>query len=73
MPTFDFKCSKCDHLFEEIVLPGEDFPRFCIKCNAPVKKVLTGSPGFIFKGSGFPTNDLRMAKDCKDMVKGKSV
>ena len=38
-----------------------------------IDKVITEFPGVIYKGSGFPTNDAKIAKDNRDMVAGKKV
>lgn len=52
---------------------GDDEPDVCPECGEDIKKIITKFPGVIYKGSGFPTNDARIAKDNRDMVKGKKV
>jgi len=59
MPTYDYRCTKCDHRFEAFQsmsdLPLSD----CPECNGPVKRVMGGGAGIIFKGSGFYVTDSK--------------
>jgi len=59
MPIYEYKCTKCGHIFEELrsIIDGEGAT--CPKCGAPAKKIFSGSVGFIFKGSGFYITDYK--------------
>lgn len=47
MPVFDFKCSKCECVFDEILsIDGRDGPVQCPDCGAPAKRLIN-SPAFV--------------------------
>jgi len=57
MPTYEYKCSKCEEVFE-IFQKITDAPlRECPVCGGEMKKIISGGIGIIFKGSGFYTTD----------------
>jgi putative FmdB family regulatory protein len=60
MPTYEYRCTQCRHLFDIYQAVGEAAPN-CPQCGAPTKKVFA-SVGLIFKGSGFHTTDYRKAE-----------
>jgi putative FmdB family regulatory protein len=56
MPTYEYICKACGHLFE-IVQSMKDEPlRECPRCGGELRKVFT-PPAISFKGSGFYTTD----------------
>lgn len=61
MPNYDYKCQKCEHVFE--VFQGMNDAKLtdCPKddCNGEVKRLLGTGAGVIFKGSGFYQTDYR--------------
>ena len=58
MPTYDYKCAECGHLFEELQSMKADALKDCPKCGKPaLKRLMTGGSGMIFKGSGFYLTD----------------
>jgi len=59
MPMYTFKCTKCGHVFEDIMpINTQTKDIKCPKCGAPVEKVLQ-TTGLKFKGSGFYINDYK--------------
>lgn len=40
MPIYEYKCLKCEHIFEEIVM-SEDEPSCCPKCGAEIKRIVS--------------------------------
>lgn len=79
MPTYDYRCEKCEHSFEEFQSITAKHLRKCPKCGAPKLKRLIGTgAGIIFKGSGFYETDYRSdsykkdAKAASDAAKPKS-
>lgn len=60
MPTYDYRCNKCEHtweLFQSIkAAPVKKCPA-CGKSSA--KRVIGPGAGIIFKGSGFYQTDYR--------------
>ncbi len=60
MPTYEYKCDECGHLFEQFQSIMAKPLRKCPKCGKPALKRLIGTgAGLIFKGSGFYTTDYR--------------
>jgi putative FmdB family regulatory protein len=57
MPTYDYKCTKCNLEFERFQRITEDPIKTCPECNGPVKRLIGGGTGIIFKGSGFYVTD----------------
>ena len=55
MPTYLYECENCGR-FEEFQKITDDPLKQCPECEGDVKKII-GSPGIIFKGSGFYSTD----------------
>ena len=61
MPTYEYECSSCSHSFEAFQSMSEDPLTSCPECGGPVRRLIGGGTGIIFKGSGFYVNDSRKA------------
>jgi putative FmdB family regulatory protein len=61
MPIFDLKCPKCGHTEPNHLFGKNDGCPNCPKCDAKMEK-LFGPADFIFKGSGFYSNDYPLKK-----------
>lgn len=61
MPTYDYECVECGHRFEAFQSMSEDPLTECEHCKGPVKRLISGGTGIIFKGSGFYVNDSSKA------------
>ncbi len=61
MPNYDYKCEKCEHVFEVFQSMKDDKLTDCQQpdCNGTVKRLLGTGAGLIFKGSGFYETDYR--------------
>ena len=59
MPTYEYRCLNCNHVFETLHEVGGD-PGPCPNCGGTPQRLFT-SVGLIFKGSGFHTTDYRKA------------
>ena len=58
MPTYDYSCTNCAHIFE-LRQPFESEPvTACPKCSHKARR-LFHSPAIIYKGSGFYTTDYK--------------
>jgi len=59
MPTYDYRCRKCGHVFEVVHGMSDDKPRRCPRCKGRAVRVPSGGAGLLFKGSGFYITDYR--------------
>jgi putative FmdB family regulatory protein len=60
MPTYDYRCDRCENRFERVQKFSDSPVKTCPKCRGPVKRVVHAT-GIVFKGSGFYINDSRKA------------
>lgn len=70
MPTYDYKCKKCNYEFEKFERITAEPLKICPQCNGEVKRLIGNGIGIIFKGSGFYTTDYKM-KETKNLPKTK--
>jgi len=60
MPTYDYKCEKCEHTFETMQGIKDDLLTKCPECKKKSLKRLIGMGGtIIFKGTGFYETDFK--------------
>ena len=59
MPTYEYRCTQCDHEFEKFQSMMEDPVDVCPVCGGKVKRLISGGAGLIFKGSGFYITDYK--------------
>ncbi|MDE0839530.1 MAG: zinc ribbon domain-containing protein [Kiritimatiellae bacterium] len=59
MPTYEYECQKCGHLFERFQNMSDERIKTCPECRGKVKRLLGAGAGIIFKGSGFYETDYR--------------
>ena len=59
MPTYDYECQKCGHIFEAFHSMNAEPLKQCPECKGKVRKLLGTGAGIIFKGSGFYQTDYR--------------
>jgi putative FmdB family regulatory protein len=60
MPTYTYKCEKCDEeqdVFHSIVTEPDIF---CKKCNSKCKRIFVGSTNFILKGTDWPSKGFSL-------------
>jgi len=72
MPTYEYKCRECEHLFEEFQAMSEEPVKICPSCGGPVQRLISGGGGLIFKGSGFYITDYKRAGEKKPSEKSES-
>ena len=58
MPTYDYECSS-GHRFEYLQSITAEPLTECITCGGPVRRLIGGGTGIIFKGSGFYVTDSK--------------
>ena len=59
MPIYEYKCKKCDTIFEELQSINDDPLKECPTCKCEVERLISGGGGFIFKGGGFYATDYK--------------
>ncbi|YCM43329.1 FmdB family zinc ribbon protein [Verrucomicrobiaceae bacterium 227] len=61
MPNYDYKCEKCEHIFEVFQSMNDAKLTDCPQegCDGKVKRLLGTGAAVIFKGSGFYETDYR--------------
>ena len=58
LPTYQYRCTECDHEFEEFQSFTDDALTVCPVCGGRLRKVFN-AVGVVFKGSGFYRTDSR--------------
>ena len=59
MPTYEYQCRKCGHRFEKFQNITARPLTKCPECKGPVRRLVSGGAGLIFRGSGFHATDYR--------------
>ncbi len=59
MPTYDYECARCGHVFEKFQRMSDPPAKRCPKCRGKVNRRLGAGAGVLFKGSGFYATDYR--------------
>jgi putative FmdB family regulatory protein len=72
MPTYEYKCKKCEEVFEVFQKMTDAPLRDCPVCGGTLSKVISGGIGIIFKGSGFYTTDSKNSSSVGSSPAGKS-
>ena len=62
MPTYEYQCTRCDHVVEEFKPISAPKRQRCPECRGKVERLISGGMGVHFKGSGFYINDSRGKK-----------
>jgi len=71
MPLYEYKCSSCASVFEVIQKVDAPALKKCLKCGAPVHKIIS-PPALQFKGSGWYVTDYaQKEKKSKEPKKTK--
>ena len=68
MPTYNYKCNKCDFEFAVFQSMNDNKITDCADCKAEdsVKRIITGGTGLIFKGDGFYITDYKKNRNTKE-------
>ena len=59
MPTYQYKCRDCGHIFEKFQMITEEPLQKCPLCGGHVERIISGGAGLLFKGHGFYITDHR--------------
>lgn len=62
MPTYEYECTQCSHVFEKFQSMTEAPEKKCPKCHGAVKRLIGAGAGILFKGSGFYGTDHRSSE-----------
>lgn len=70
MPLYDYKCTKCGHIFEVAQKISEEPLKYCPLCKGEIKRLISAA-GIIFKGSGFHVTDYAKSSKTKEVKTGE--
>ncbi len=59
MPTYDYRCTACNHEFEFFQPMKDDPLKNCPECGGEIKRLIGAGLGPIFKGTGFYQTDYK--------------
>ncbi len=60
MPTYDYRCTSCNHAFEHFQSMSSPLLKKCPKCaKSKLERLIGAGAGLLFKGSGFYITDYR--------------
>jgi len=71
VPTYEYECKKCGHVFEEFQRITAEPLTKCPKCSGKLVRLPGAGAGIIFKGSGFYATDYR-SDSYRRAAKGES-
>jgi putative FmdB family regulatory protein len=71
VPTYQYRCTECDHAFEQFQSFTDDALTVCPECGGRLRKVYN-AVGVVFKGSGFYRNDSRGTTTSSETPAAKS-
>lgn len=60
MPTYEYACTECGHVFDAVQSFSDAALTECPECGGKLRKVFSAA-GVVFKGSGFYRTDSRPA------------
>jgi putative FmdB family regulatory protein len=66
MPTYEYECLSCKHKFEILQSITAKPKTKCPECGKKLRKLISSTGGFIFKGAGFYATDYKKTSKSKD-------
>lgn len=57
MPTYEYECRECGHVFDRFQKMSEDALTRCPRCGGEVERKIGAGGGIILKGAGFHATD----------------
>lgn len=64
MPTYEYKCERCEYSFEVSHSMSDEPIVNCPQCNAIARKIITGGSGFFLKGSSTSSMKDNLTTKC---------
>lgn len=63
MPTYDYRCDACGHIFEVLEKMSDGGVKACARCGKKkAHRKISAPAGLIFKGSGFYVTDRAIGR-----------
>ena len=62
MPTYANRCKKCNHEFDSFQTMSDKPVETCPECDGAVVRLIGAGCGVIFKGGGWPGDDLKKGR-----------
>jgi putative FmdB family regulatory protein len=63
MPTYEYKCKRCNYRFEEFQSILAEPLKVCPRCQGQLERLISAGAGVIFKGNGFYITDYKKKSD----------
>jgi putative FmdB family regulatory protein len=63
MAIYEYKCPACGHTFECLQPMDAEKTTACLRCPSKATRMISAGSPPIFKGTGFPGNDLKKARE----------
>jgi putative FmdB family regulatory protein len=73
MPTYEYRCLKCNKKFEMLQNMSDPPAKKCPKCGGRPERLISGGTGLIFKGTGFYITDYKNKAKDSGQKKGEPV
>ncbi|NMB74210.1 MAG: zinc ribbon domain-containing protein [Myxococcales bacterium] len=72
MPTYEYECLACKKRFEKEQAMSEPAHSTCPACGGKVRRIITGTGGFILKGSGAVAGQRKAESGCSFEQTGRT-
>ena len=72
MPTYDYKCTKCNKSFEYFQKMSDEPLKVCDDCGGDLKRLIGSGLTPIFKGNGFYQTDYKNNGNSKKGAESKT-
>lgn len=63
MPIYEYKCEKCNKVFEELKSVSEDYKNTICECGNKAYKIISSNTSFILKGKGWASEGYSKDKE----------
>ncbi len=66
MPTYDFECKRCGHVFSRLQKMSDPPLEICPECGGELRKLFSSDIGFIIKGTRWAPSSAALNDNSRD-------